>query len=177
VAALAEGVVHPDQRDLVSLEVVDQPANVLGHPGVLGEGRQEDVVVALLGDDDRLRSGELRYAGLLGDVHVGHGARAVHRAEDRERLVVEHAPHDGHRGRRIGLRVLHRRLELHAEDAALLVDVLDGQVDGVAPHRADARAAAGDLGNDRDLDDALRASRRHGRQDQERREQRKLQSG
>src|SRR5437899_7163963 len=52
-----------------------------------------------------------------------------------------------------------------------LVDVLDGQVDRVAPHRADAGATARDLGDDRELDHALGARRRDGHQSHQRREE------
>src|SRR5262249_41688019 len=40
--------VHPDQRDLLRLDVVQEPADMLGHAGVLGKRGQKDVVVALL---------------------------------------------------------------------------------------------------------------------------------
>src|SRR4029450_3420406 len=111
--------------------------------------------VALLDDQHRLGAADLRDTGLAGDLHVGHRAGAVHRAEDRERAVVDRATDDRDGGRRVRLGVHHEGLEPPALNAALLVELLDRQEDAVAPHVAGGRAAAGDLGDDRELHDVL----------------------
>jgi hypothetical protein len=89
-----------------------------------------------LRDRGRLRTDELRHAGLLRDEHIDDGGTGIHRTPDDESALVDCLLNECARGLRISLRIVFGHRDFLAGNTAGRVDFLEREPHSVAPVRA-----------------------------------------
>ena len=131
-AALAEVVVHPDQRQRLGLELVADEVGDLRHADLLAERGAEQVGIAQRGQLAGFASDEVGNLGLLQHLHDDLDVAGEDRSEDHIRVAVDRLLHLRAGDTRVGLGVVLRQRDLLLEDAALGVELFDRQDDAVA---------------------------------------------
>ena len=144
-AALAEVVVHPDQRDRLGLQFVADVVRDLRHADLLPERRAEQIAIAQACQFAGFATDEMGDFGLLQERHGGLDVAGEDRPEDHVGIAVDCLLHLGARNARIGLGVQDAERDLLLEDATLGVDFLNRQDNPVTEISAGHRDATRNL--------------------------------